>query len=136
MSKDDIKPGEQLTLAQINRIRKQQQAAATGKAGNGGAKGGKKPTRADLDSALDELPGNQNDADYVVNGMRRHFGDLFTDDDEVRVREIVPAKAGKPSDGLKVEELREALEARGIEIPEGAKKADLQQLLDEAEGAG
>ena len=88
MSKDEIKPGEQLTLAQINRIRKQQQAAR----GNGaGAK--------------------QADAG---NG----------DSDK------------KPSDGLKVEELRAALVDRGIEIPEGAKKAELQELLDSADGQG
>lgn len=36
----------------------------------------------------------------------------------------------KPSDGLTVAELKEALEAAGIEIPEGAKKADLAALLD------
>lgn len=45
-----------------------------------------------------------------------------------------PAKeeGGKPSDGLKVEELKAALEAKGIAIPEGAKKPDLQALLDAA----
>lgn len=32
-----------------------------------------------------------------------------------------------------VAELREALTAKGIEIPEGAKKADLQALLDAAQ---
>jgi len=38
MSKDEIKPGEQLTLAQINRLRKQTQAtAAAGNGGDGGA---------------------------------------------------------------------------------------------------
>lgn len=95
MSKDDIRPGEQLTLAQINRIRKQQHASKS-RAGNG----------AGSDRA------NQRDA-----------GDGDS--------------TSRPSDGLKVEELRAALEERGIEIPEGAKKADLQQLLDEADqGAG
>ena len=39
---------------------------------------------------------------------------------------------GKASDGLGVAELRAALEAKGIEIPEGAKKADLKALLDAA----
>ena len=77
--KEDIKPGEQLTLAQINRILKGKSRAPV--PGDGGA----------------------------------------------------PAK---PSDSLKVEELRAALEERGIEIPEGAKKADLQQLLDESEQGG
>lgn len=39
----------------------------------------------------------------------------------------------KPSKGLNVEQLKEALAAKGIEVPEGAKKADLAKLLDEAE---
>lgn len=38
----------------------------------------------------------------------------------------------KPSEGLKVEELRAALTAKGIEIPDGAKKAELAALLDAA----
>lgn len=43
-----------------------------------------------------------------------------------------PADDGEP-DGAKkatVAELRTALEAKGVEVPEGAKKADLQALLD------
>lgn len=38
----------------------------------------------------------------------------------------------KPSDGLKVDDLKAALTAKGVEIPEGAKKADLAALLDGA----
>ena len=82
--KDDIKPGDQLTLAQINRILKGKRETSTApSAGNDGGAEGK--------------------------------------------------SMGKPSDGLKVDELRAALEAKGIEIPEGAKKADLQELLDSAD---
>lgn len=43
---------------------------------------------------------------------------------------------GEP-DGAKkatVADLRAALEAKGIEVPDGAKKADLQTLLDSAKG--
>lgn len=41
---------------------------------------------------------------------------------------------GKPSDGLTVALIKEALEAKGIEIPEGVTlKADLAKLLDESE---
>lgn len=36
------------------------------------------------------------------------------------------------SDGMKVAELRDALHEKGIEYPEGARKADLQKLLDDA----
>lgn len=43
--------------------------------------------------------------------------------------------AAKPSDGLKVEELKAALEAKGIAIPDGVtKKADLAALLDGQKG--
>jgi hypothetical protein len=44
--------------------------------------------------------------------------------------------ADKPADApkaLTVAELRAALADKGIEIPEGAKKADLQALLDAAD---
>jgi hypothetical protein len=79
MSKDTIelpKEGEQLTLAQINMIRKQAEGRA--------AESGK-------------------------------------------------SDEGKPSDGLKVEEIRAALEEKGIAIPDGVtKKADLAALLDGA----
>lgn len=39
----------------------------------------------------------------------------------------------KPSKGLNVEQLKTALVAKGIEVPESAKKADLQALLDAAD---
>lgn len=38
----------------------------------------------------------------------------------------------KPSEGLSTAQLKEALTAKGINIPEGAKKADLAALLDAA----
>lgn len=38
-----------------------------------------------------------------------------------------------PSAGLSVAQLKDALDAKGIEIPEGAKKPDLAALLDAAE---
>lgn len=46
--------------------------------------------------------------------------------------EALAAKgAKKPSDGLKVDELKEALAAKGVEIPEGVTlKLDLAALLD------
>lgn len=42
------------------------------------------------------------------------------------------AAAAKPSEGLKVDELKAALEAKGIAIPDGAKKQELADLLDGA----
>lgn len=50
--------------------------------------------------------------------------------------ELYEEPTGKPSDGLKVEELKTALEAKGIAIPDGVtKKADLAALLDSAPAA-
>jgi hypothetical protein len=45
---------------------------------------------------------------------------------------IAAGQGAKPSDGLTVPELEAALTAKDITIPAGAKKADLQKLLDEA----
>ncbi len=90
------------------------------------------PTRAQLDDALAGLPGDHTDPEYVVNGMRRHFGELFTDADEAKIRDLVKAPA-KPSDGLTVDKIKEALAARNIAIPDGVTlKADLAKLLDDA----
>lgn len=45
---------------------------------------------------------------------------------------IATGQGAKPSDGLTVPELEAALVAKEIGIPAGAKKADLQALLDAA----
>ncbi|WP_428309259.1 hypothetical protein [Hydrocarboniphaga sp.] len=50
-------------------------------------------TRADLDAALAQLPGDQADADYVVKSMRSFYGSLFTAKDEAAVRAAVKPKA-------------------------------------------
>lgn len=47
--------------------------------------------------------------------------------------EQVRSEGSKPSEGLKVDEIKAALAAKGITIPEGvALKADLAALLDAA----
>ncbi len=43
-----------------------------------------------------------------------------------------PEGAKKAAKGPTVDELKAALAEKGVEIPEGAKKADLQALLDAA----
>ena len=55
------------------------------------------PARADLDRALSELPGENSDPEYVIKGMRSHFGELFTDADEMTVRDLfaLPAATSK-----------------------------------------
>jgi len=60
------------------------------------------PTRENLDAQLALLPGTYTDPDYVVNGMRAHYGEVFTADDEVKVRDLVkpapPMFFGNPAD--------------------------------------
>ncbi len=91
------------------------------------------PPRAKLDQALATLPGDNTDPDYVVRAMRSHFGDLFTDGDEATVRDLVKAPVKKASDGLTVPEIKDALAAKNIAIPDGVTlKADLAALLDAA----
>ena len=57
------------------------------------------PIRADLDKALSELPGDQTDPEYVVKAMSAHFGELFTAEDEAKVRELVKAQASQGASG-------------------------------------
>jgi len=67
-------------------------------------------------------PWGKDQGDFVV---------INKEDFDPEVHELLD---GEP-DGAKkatVAELRAALEAKGIEVPDGAKKADLQALLDAA----
>lgn len=90
-------------------------------------------TREQLDKAIAELPGDQTNPDYVVGAMRDFFKDVFTDDDEAKIRELVIAPPKKASEGLTVPQLRDALAVKKIEIPAGmTKKEDLANLLDES----
>ncbi len=80
------------TVAQMDSSRGQQlidAGAADRVAENGDAP--RADPRAALDAALESLPGENTDPDYVVRAMRSHFGAVFTDADEARVREVVVA---------------------------------------------
>jgi hypothetical protein len=95
------------------------------------------PNRDDLDKVLRDLPGTgsnkQTDPDYAVNSLRAHFGELFNANDEVMVRELVKPSTQKASEGLTVAQIKDALSAKNIEIPDGVHlKADLANLLDES----
>lgn len=56
-----------------------------------------------------------------------------SDFDQDKQELFVEGVAGKPSDGLNVDQLKAALTAKNIAIPDNAKKADLQALLDAAQ---
>jgi len=53
---------------------------------------------AALGAALEALPGEYTEAEYAVRGLRREFGALFTAEDEVLVRQLVPAVNASPAD--------------------------------------
>lgn len=112
-----------------------------------------KVDRSKLDEALAALPGIHTDPDYVVSGMRSFFGEVFTIEDEAKVRELVirkapvadpvtevkPPIAGTQKDakdmtkeeleakysGMTKADLAELLEARGIKFGQNETKAEL-----------
>jgi hypothetical protein len=128
---NDIKPGEQLTLAQINRLRAQPQAPAA--AGNGGGK-------PDWNVASDVLrKDGPTVAEFVAAGYLASnyppFGYASRSSDE-EIAAAVAAQAGPASsntetDPLKmtVPDLKAWLTAKGIEFDASAKKEDLQALV-------
>lgn len=89
-------------------------------------------TREGLDTALSALPGGNTDPEYVVRSMKSYFGELFTDEDEAKVRELVVVPVKKPSEGLKVDEIKAKLTEKGITFDATANKPVLAKLLDEA----
>ncbi|WP_059395532.1 hypothetical protein [Pseudomonas putida] len=89
-------------------------------------------SRKALDAALDKLPGDQSDPDYVVGSMRSFYGELFTQEDESRVRELVKAPIKKPSHGLRIDDIKAKLNEKGIAFSPDAERSDLAKLLDEA----
>ena len=80
--------------------------------------------RAELDAALERLPDDKNDPDYVVRAMRSHFGTVFTDADEARVREVVVAPAAQAPATAPADEVAAApAPAAPAAAPEPAKPA-------------
>jgi len=123
MSNDDIKPGEQLTLAQINRLRKRAQSLAS--SGDGGGGDGLRqdgPTVGEFVAAGYQASGyppegyasrsSQEEVDAAINAQRGVAGGAETD----------PRKMNVP-------ELKEWLTAKGIKFDASAKKPDLQALI-------
>lgn len=90
-------------------------------------------SRKALDAALNALPGDKVDPDYVVGSMRSFYGDLFTQEDEARVRELVKAPIKKPSHGLRIDDIKAKLTEKGIVFGPDAERSDLAKLLDEVQ---
>ena len=95
---------------------------------------------AQVEQFADNLRAASDCAVRVRNGalftpdQREEFDAVYVHGDFPAVQDAYPdAKPiddQRPSEGLKVADLKAALEAKGIDIPDGAKKADLQALLD------
>lgn len=96
-----------------------------------------KPTREALDDALDDLTKEgHTDPEYVVGGMRRFFGDLFTAEDEKFVRDTVKPKAPVEETGADPDysdmtkaQIRELLDAKGVAHEEKDNKDKLVERL-------
>jgi len=127
MSNDDIKPGEQLTLAQINRLRKNAQAAA--------ASGGQKATGGD-DGLKQDGPTVAEfvDAGYkAINYPPEGYASKSTD---AEIADAIAAQK-KADDGepetdplkMKVDELKAWLTSKNIAFAADAKKDDLKALV-------
>ncbi|MDG9780271.1 HeH/LEM domain-containing protein [Metapseudomonas otitidis] len=70
-------------------------------------------------------PWGEGQGDHVLvneEDFNPDFHQLFED---------AEGEADRPSKGLNVEQLKAALVAKGVAVPEGAKKADLAKLLDQ-----
>ncbi|MCE0778926.1 HeH/LEM domain-containing protein [Pseudomonas sp. NMI542_15] len=123
MSKDDIKPGEQLTLAQINRLRKQAQSTAG--SGNGG--GGDGP-RQDGPTVGEFVEAGYKAADYPPEGYASQSSQEEIDAAIAAQREGGSSTETDPHK-MNVPELKEWLTAKGINFDASAKKPDLQALI-------
>lgn len=92
--------------------------------------------------SLRRIPESQMEAKDTVTMTRGSETAEVSPDDSIRIMqeqgwELADGGTGtvkKASDGLTVPQLKEALVAKNIAIPEGAKKPELAALLDAAAG--
>lgn len=120
MSKDDIKPGEQLTLAQINRLRKQ--AQSTPAAGNGSGGNSDVDLRQDGPTVEQYVAEGYKAANYPPKGYASRSTQEEIDAAINVQKETDPLK-------MKVDDLKAWLTAKGIAFEASAKKEELQALV-------
>jgi hypothetical protein len=116
MNKDDIKPGEQLTLAQINRLRKQAQAKPASGAGGGDE------LRQDGPTAGEFVESGYKASNYPPKGYASRSTQEEIDAAIAAQKETDPLK-------MKVDDLKAWLTEKGIDFDAYAKKEDLQALV-------
>lgn len=124
MNDDEIKPGEQLTLAQINRLRNQ--APESAESGNGGGGDGPRqdgPTVAEFVDAGYQASGYP-PAGYASRSSWAEISAAIADQKKAEddAPETDPLK-------MKVDELKAWLTSKGIEFAPDAKKDDLKALV-------
>lgn len=118
---DEIKPGEQLTLAQINRLRKQAQPVMA--PGNGGGSAG---LRQDGPTVAEFVAAGYKAAAYPPEGYASR-----SSPEEIEEAIAAQKKDEPETDPLKmkVPELKEWLTSKGIAFESAALKEDLQALV-------
>ena len=129
MTHDDIKPGEQLTLAQINWLRKQAQAQAQGKAESGSGSGSGEELRQDGPTVSEFVEAGYKASNYPPEG----YASKST---EAEIADAIAAQKKADEDEpetdplkLKADELKTWLTSKGIDFPADAKKDDLKALV-------
>lgn len=117
MENDEIKPGEQLTLAQINRLVKQAQEQQSPTPGSG--------LREDGPTVEEFIASGYKASNYPPAG----YASRSTAEE---IAAALEAEKGAPETDplkMKVPELKEWLTAKGITFDATAKKEDLQALV-------
>lgn len=120
MTQDDIKPGEQLTLAQINWLRKQAQAQAQAQPESGN--GGGEELRQDGPTVSEFVEAGYKASNYPPKGYASRNTQEEIDAAIAGQKETDPLK-------MKVDDLKAWLTTNGIEFDATAKKEDLQALV-------
>jgi hypothetical protein len=127
MTQDDIKPGEQLTLAQINWLRKQAQAQEQGKAESGS--GGGEKLRQDGPTVGEFVQAGYKASDYPPKGYASKSTDAEISDAIATQKKADEDEPETDPLKMKVDDLKAWLTSKGIEFPTDAKKDDLKALV-------
>lgn len=127
MTEDDIKPGEQLTLAQINWLRKQAQAQAQGKPESGN--GGGEDLRQDGPTVSEFVESGYKASNYPPKGYASKSTDAEIADAIAAQKKADEDEPETDPLKMKVDDLKAWLTSKGIDFPADAKKDDLKALV-------
>ncbi|KPY33139.1 HeH/LEM domain-containing protein [Pseudomonas syringae] len=123
---DDIKPGEQLTLAQINKLRNQVRTAPASLGGNqAGGSDESWRLRTDGPTVSEYVAAGYKASNYPPKGYESRSS-------AEEIAEALKLEQEAPETDplkMKVPELKEWLTGKGIDFDASAKKEDLQALV-------